>query len=294
MNSELKKLGSRTYCIENPVNIGIYVLDNNNVCVIDTGSSQDYAKMIDKVLVSHNWNLKYIINTHSHADHISGNKYLQNKYNCKIYSSKLESYFINYPILEPSFLYGASPINDLLSHFLYAPASICDDINDINIDGLSIIDLEGHSLGLIGIATSDGICFVGDAYTSMEKIEKYAIQYTYDIDKFVDKLDYLLNTNYNIYVPAHGNVEEKELAMNTIKKNKEVFLELKEKILELIGEKTTYSNLIKTIFDTFHIRINSIQYHLISSTIRAYLKSLEKSNKIEIYYENNEMYIKSI
>ena len=294
MNSQIRKLGDKTYCIENPVNVGIYVLNDNNVCVIDTGSSKDYAKLIDKVLIDHNWNLKYIINTHSHADHISGNKYLQDKYKCKIYSSKIESYFINYPILEPSFLYGASPIKDLCSHFLYAPASICEDINDINIDGLSIINLEGHSLGLIGIVTSDEVCFVGDAYTSFEKIEKYAIQYTYDIDKFIDKLDFLLSTNYNIYVPAHGNVEKKEQAMNTIEKNKEVFLKLKEVIINLIGEKIEYSNLIKIIFDTFHIRINAIQYHLIGSTIRAYLKSLEKDNKIQIYYENNEMYIKSI
>ena len=294
MNNELIKLGEKTYCIKNPVNVGIYLLNENDVCVIDTGSSKDYAKMIDRILVEHNWNLKYIINTHSHADHISGNKYLQNKYNCKIYSSKIESYFINYPFLEPSLLYGASPIKDLYSHFLYAPESLCDDVNSLNVDGISIIDLEGHSLGLIGIVTSDGVCFVGDAYTSIEKIEKYAIQYTFDIDKFVDKLDFLLNTDYKIYVPSHGNVENKENAMNTIRKNKNVFLELKNRIYTLIGERITYSNLIKSIFETFHIRINAIQYHLISSTIRSYLKSLEKDNKIEIFYEDNEMYIKSI
>lgn len=294
MNSELIKLGEKTYCIENPVNIGIYVLNDRDVCIIDTGSSKDYAKMIDRVLNEHNWNLKYIINTHSHADHISGNKYLQNKYNCKIYSSKIESYFINNPILEPSLLYGASPINDLFNHFLYAPASICEDVEKLKVEGLTVIDLEGHSLGLIGIATSDDICFVGDAYTSIEKIKKYAIQYTFDIDKFIDKLDFLLDTNYKKYIPAHGNVEEKDNAFNTIQKNKEIFLEIKNKILTIIGNNISYSNLIKNIFELYHIRINAIQYHLISSTIKAYLRSLEKDNKIEIYYENDEMFIKTI
>ena len=116
--NELIKLGENTYVITNPVNVGIYVLDNENVCLIDTGSSKDYGKLIKGILKEKNWNLKCIINTHSHADHISANKYLQNEYNCEIYSSSIESYFINEPILEPSFLYGASPLNELCNHFL--------------------------------------------------------------------------------------------------------------------------------------------------------------------------------
>lgn len=291
MNNELKKLGEKTYCIENPVIIGIYLLDDNNVCVIDTGSSKDYGKMIDKVLTENNWNLKIIINTHSHADHINGNRYLQNKYNCKIYCSQIESYFINKPILEPALMYGASPIKDMTNHFLMASESICDDISLLNVEGLSIINLEGHSLGQIGIVTSDNVCFVGDAYSGIDKIEKYAIQYIFDIDNYLKSLDLLLNSNYDIYVPSHGLVEDKENAMKTISKNKEVCLGIRDNLLNIIGNSISYSNLIKKVFEIYNIKINPIQYYLISSTIRAYLKSLESLGLITLTYIDNELFL---
>ena len=34
---DLVKLGEKTYCIKNPINVGIYLIDNNEVCLIDCG-----------------------------------------------------------------------------------------------------------------------------------------------------------------------------------------------------------------------------------------------------------------
>lgn len=149
--NDFVKLGDRTYVLKSPVNIGFYLINENEVCLIDTGSSKDYAKIIDRILIENNWHLKYIINTHSHADHIGGNKYLQDKYNCQIFTSKIESYFVSEPILEPSIIYGAKPLNDLCNHFLMAKPSRCEDIINVNIDGINIINLPGHSIGLIGL-----------------------------------------------------------------------------------------------------------------------------------------------
>ena len=44
--------------------------------------------------------------THSNADHIGGNKYLQGQTGCKIYVPGIDCDFTRHPILEPSFLYG--------------------------------------------------------------------------------------------------------------------------------------------------------------------------------------------
>lgn len=294
MNNTLTKLGEKTYTITNPINIGIYVLDGNNVCVIDTGSSKDYAKMVSKILDENQWNLKFIINTHSHADHITGNNYLQNKYNCKIYSSEVESYFINKPILEPALMYGASPINGLVNHILCAKESVCENIEKLNCDGISIVDLKGHSAALIGIATSDNVIFVGDAYTSIDKIKKYSIQYTYDIDNYLQTIDNILNSNYNYYVPSHGNIENKSDAFKTIVKNKEEYLNVRNEIFDLIGKKIKYDDLVEKIFIKFNININAVQYYVIKASIKAYIASLEKEGKIELLFEDNNLFIESI
>jgi len=289
---ELIKLGDKTYYLKSPVNVGIYLLDEKNVCVIDTGNSKDFGKIMDKVLIENDWNLKYIINTHSHADHIGGNKFLQNKYNCQIFSSKIESYFINEPLLEPAMLYSANPSKEMFSHMLKADSSVCNDISNYLIEGIEIINLEGHSVGQIGIVTSDKVCFVGDAYTSEKILEKYAIQYVYDIEKYLNTLKFLKDTKYNYYVPAHGEVEKN--CNNTIDVNIKNILEIEKEILNIIDKQISYSLFLKEIFSKYHIKMNTIQYHLISATIKSFLTKLEKENKIIFVYKDNEMYLKTI
>jgi len=286
---ELIKLGTKTYCLKNPVNIGIYLLSENNVCVIDTGNSKDYGKLIASVLEENNWNLKYIINTHSHADHIGGNKYLQNKYSCEIFSSKNESVFINEPLLEPALLYGANPPMGMNHHLLKADASLCNDIENMNIDGLKIINLEGHSYGQIGVVTDDNVIFVGDAYTSEKILEKYSIQYIYDVKKYLSTLELLKETNYKFYVPAHGEINS--LWKESIQANVDKVYEIEKAILNIVNKKITYHDLLKMIFEKFNINLNIMQYHLISATVKAYLTKLEEDKKIEFGFEDNELII---
>jgi hydroxyacylglutathione hydrolase len=53
---------------------------NRNACVVDPGE----AKPIINFIENNKINLKYILNTHHHYDHIDGNFELKKKYNCKI------------------------------------------------------------------------------------------------------------------------------------------------------------------------------------------------------------------
>lgn len=286
----LIKLGNKTYCLQSPVNIGFYLINDKDVCLIDSGNSKDYGVMISKILEEKGWNLKYIINTHSHADHIGGNKYLQNKYNCQIYSSKIEAYFIENPELEPAFLYGATVINELHNHFLEASPSKCNDIKNCAIDGIEIVDLKGHCYRMIGVLTSDNVLFLGDAYTSEEILKKYTIQYIYDVEDYVDTLKFLLNTNYDTYVPAHGEIEKNP--RNTIEANMKAVTLIENKILDLVQNGISYSDLINKIFNDFHIKINLVQFYLISATIKAYLTKLKNTGKITMDFVNNELFLK--
>lgn len=287
--NDLIKLGTKTYVLASPVNVGFYLLNDSDVCLIDTGNSKDFAKIIDKVLIKQGWHLKYIINTHSHADHIGGNKYLQDKYDVSIFASEKEKNFINEPILEPALLYGANPLKELRSHFLMAKASVCEDIANLNVEGLSFINLEGHSSGLIGIVTSDDVCFVGDAYTSKKILDKYAIQYVYDVEKYLESMQYLLTTNYKYYVPAHGEIEEDP--RETIEINIATNLAIEQEILEIIGDGKNYEEILEQLFLNHHITNNLTQYHLIGVSLKAFLTKLANEEKIEITVCNGHMCI---
>ena len=62
-----------------------------------------------KLLDERGWKLKAIYNTHSNADHIGGNKYLQAQTGCQIFAPGIECAFTNYPILERPFCTAAIP-----------------------------------------------------------------------------------------------------------------------------------------------------------------------------------------
>ena len=81
---ELIKLSEKIYYFDSPSKVFVYKLNDNDVCLIDSGNNKDAGKKILKLLNEHNLKLKYIINTHSHADHTGGNNYLQTNTSCKI------------------------------------------------------------------------------------------------------------------------------------------------------------------------------------------------------------------
>ena len=81
---ELIQVGEKTYYIKNPTNIGIYKIDDKNIYIIDSGNDKEAGKKILKIVNEQGFNVKGIINTHSNADHIGGNKVIQEYIHIKL------------------------------------------------------------------------------------------------------------------------------------------------------------------------------------------------------------------
>lgn len=285
---ELTKLGEKTYCIQNPTNIGIYKLDDNKICLIDTGNDKESGRKILKIINEQNWQVECIINTHSNADHVGGNKFIQDRTNCKILSSKKETAIINNPELEPALLYGAMPLNELNNKFLLAKESDCQVIDNNLPEGLEYFTLKGHFIDMIGIKTSDNIYFLGDSIFSEETINKYHIFFIYDVEKYLQTLDFLETLNGTFYIPSHVKplTDLKEL----IKLNKNKIIEICNAILNACQNPITTEEIIKKIFDTYNLEININQYALLGSTIKSYLTYLNNQNRVEYFFKDNLLY----
>lgn len=101
---ELNQVTERCYYIQSPAKIGLVKLDGNDVCLIDSGNDKETGRKIRQILDANGWRLRAIYNTHSNADHIGGNKYLQTQTGCDIFAPGIERDFTVHPVLEPSFL----------------------------------------------------------------------------------------------------------------------------------------------------------------------------------------------
>ena len=67
-------------CLEDNFSYLIIDEENNSACVIDPSEANPIIDRVEKLKL----NLKFILNTHHHFDHIGGNKDLKKKYNLKI------------------------------------------------------------------------------------------------------------------------------------------------------------------------------------------------------------------
>lgn len=287
---ELIKVGERTYYLKNPTNIGIYKVDEDNVYLIDTGNDKDAGRKILKIMEENNWHVKGIITTHSNADHIGGNKIIQDRTNSPIYAYGIEKCFTEYPILETSFLYGGFPFNDLRNKFLLAKESNVTNIDNNLPEGLEYFNLKGHFFDMIGIKTSDDVYFLADSLFSEETITKYHLFFIYDVSEYLNTLDYLSTLKGKIFIPSHTLATDDISHLIEINRNK--IKEVADKICSYCIEDITMEDIMKNIFDDYNLVMNTNQYVLIGSTIRSYLSYLYNNNLITYTFNNNKMYWK--
>lgn len=71
----LIRVGEDTWYAPTPTNIGIFRYSGREVCMIDAGSRDIAAGVLEQVR-SHGWELKKLFLTHSHADHVAGAAFL--------------------------------------------------------------------------------------------------------------------------------------------------------------------------------------------------------------------------
>lgn len=136
--------------------VNCYVLVDNDTklaCIIDPG---DEAQKIISEIDSLGAKPIYIINTHSHGDHIGANTILAQKYNAKICIHSLEAAHL----LDPKKNLSASIANPIVS----LPATIfLAESSTLSVGNLliKVIETPGHTEGGVSLLCED-LLFSGD------------------------------------------------------------------------------------------------------------------------------------
>ena len=87
---EVKPLLGNTFYFEAFTNVGIYRLNEKQAVLIDSCDHKRMVRSLDRELEAMELEVSLIINTHCHNDHICGNRYFQEKYGCKLLSTRVE------------------------------------------------------------------------------------------------------------------------------------------------------------------------------------------------------------
>ncbi len=288
---ELIQVSDNCYYIQSPAKIGLVKLNDKEVCLIDSGNDKDAGRKIKKVIETNGWELKAIYNTHSNADHIGGNKYLQSQTGCDIYAPGIECDFTNHTILEPALLYGGYAPKDLKHKFIMAQPSEAKSLTAGDIpDGWEIIDLPGHFFDMVGFRTPDDVVYLADCLSGKETIDKYKIGFIYDVAAYLDTLEKVKDMKAKLFVPSHTEPREdvSELAQYNINKVNEVA----EKIVEICSEPINFEAILQNLFTDYELVMTFEQHALIGSTVRSYLAWLKDSGRLTVEFIDNMLFWK--
>ena len=285
---ELNHITGNSYYIQSPSKMGLVKLSDTDVCLIDSGNDKDAGRKVRQLLDANGWHLTALSNTHSNADHIGGNRYLQGQTKCRIYAQGIECDITRHPVLEPAFLYGGFPPKDLRHKFLMAQESDAQELTPAVLpEGFELLQLPGHFFHRVGFRSPDDVVYLADCLSSRETLDKYRIGFIYDVAAYLDTLEKVKIMQAAAFVPAHAEVTEDvaPLAQYNIDKVHEIA----DHMVDLCAEPVIFEELLKKLFDDYGLTLTFEQYVLVGSTVKSYLAWLKDTGRLTVLFEDNRL-----
>jgi len=295
---ELHQIKEGCYFFKGAVNIG-YIHSDGKGMLIDAGLDKGTAKKIIKLLNENRLPLDFLLLTHAHTDHYGGASQLQKETEIQLFAPKLESAIMEFPILEPIYLWnGAMPIKQLRNKFLEgAPITIdgfiAEGTQKIGPFNFEAVFLPGHSYAQMGILINE-IFYAADSYFGTKALEKHKVPFIVDANTTIDSLLKVRSLSFQGSVPGHGEYEENIEA--TIKANLDCHANIKQFLLDcLIDESAGMSAevLLAKMFEHFHLTAREIgQWLLYRTSFTAYISSLIEDGEISISINEHVPWLK--
>lgn len=197
----------------------LYVIrGNNGDILIDTGficMKKKIKKWLDK------FNIKLIVLTHAHVDHIWNVAYIKQLYNCEVAISEMDLVNIDNTKINPKpskkrYTWWCKLMTWGMKKFIPDKFDVDillkdNQVLDLNGIKLKVISLPGHTNGSIGVLYNDYL-FVGDALVNRNKKVQIAYQ-NQNNESAIGSYKKILDLNPKIVFLGH----DKEVV---IKKNK--------------------------------------------------------------------------
>ena len=158
-------------------------------------------------------------------------------------------------------------------NLLLAQPSDCSPLTpEVLPEGLEMLPLPGHFFDMCGFRTSDGVWFLADCLSGPNIVEKYHVNFIYDVAAYLDTLDKVCRLDGSLFIPAHADPVEDIRPLAEL--NRAKVLEICSLLLDLCRTPQCFEDILQQMFQHYQLTMDFDQYVLVGSTIRSYLSYL--------------------
>lgn len=197
-----------------------FVVTSAGVVMIDTPQLPTYAVKMRQEAEKHG-EIKYLINTEHHVDHIFGNYYFDGVENILSHRATFDDFMVVHPDINPyEYAKEAIPTDDPEGEKIFPssedyfakpnkPNIIIDGDAEVRVGDhtFQILHTPGHTPGQLAVVIpEERLMFVGD--TIFNKCQTWL--HASDVEKWIASLDRLLDVDVDFIVPGHGPVCTKQ------------------------------------------------------------------------------------
>jgi len=243
--------------------IGIYHLSGNGVVLIDAGAAE-WPEFLDDI-ISRGLEVKAILCSHLHFDHISTAGLIYEKFKMPSYAFHLEERETEFPTrwFPVTKLYNTEPLI-------------------IEGERFEVIFTPGHTKGHLAFVTPDGVCCVGDAFMSAKPLKYAKIPFFEDVDEAITSMEKLRQTEYRAYLLCHEAVIGRDELDGLIDANIEKELLLYRMILDYVTEPMEIEEMVTGFMKHCDIRNKFIlEFRGYRFTVKSRVMSLDYAGELK-------------
>jgi glyoxylase-like metal-dependent hydrolase (beta-lactamase superfamily II) len=285
-------------------NLGVIATGDGGAIAVDTGIDKDTGRALRKALDAAGLELRAIISTHHHADHVGGNSFLLRHYpEADVYATAQEAALIRHPLLEPIYLSGgALPPAAMRTKFVLAPGSpvhhefgpellVPGAVMSATIAGvaLNLLGLPGHSMAQVGVLV-DGVCFAADSFFGAATIAKHSLPYAHDIAMQLASLDALAACDAAWFLPGHGELAPREGMPGEVAANRAAIQRGTELVAAALAEPGEQGTITARVLSALERTLGGVaQFAIFSGAVGAQLAYLEQQGRARLSLEEGRL-----